>query len=462
MLDAQVTDSRRHETEPAAAIELLILVPTFNERKNVPGIVDGLDRTLKGVSWKVVFVDDNSPDGTVEAVRALARTDPRIQLISRHHRRGLSSAVVEGAFAAAAEVIVVMDGDRQHDETVLPVLYKTVRDGGADIASASRFLRADGADGPSSERRLRISNAIIRMANVAFGLNLTDPLTCFFAMRRGVLEQALPGLSESGFKLLVDRLESDPRAAGAEIRLGAPVQNVSHDAATEEVVVVTEAGESRFDRVLATVPSNVFTWMIDDRRQSDPDYFRRLESIDYLDAAVQVFATKQKFTPYCWHNISTPNAPFVVFLSLTNLVGTERYDGLNIYYIVDYVPREHEYMQMEPEALKSRWYDELGKIFPEFDREQVVDDAVFRLRSAQHIVDLGFEENKLTPYETPCPGVLLCNFSQIYPMDRGTNYAVHDGNEMAACLAESLRERRRGASATAAPAAASRESAEAT
>ena len=246
------------------------------------------------------------------------------------------------------------------------------------------------------------------------------------------------GYFEGGFRLLIDRLEEDLRAAGAEIRLGTPVRGLAHDAATDEVVVSTDGREERFDRVLATVPSGVFARMIDDRRASDPDYFRRLESIDYLDAAVQVFATPQKFTPYYWHNINTPDAPFVVFLSLTNLVGSERFDGLNIYYVGDYVPREHEYMTMEPEALKARWYDELGRIFPEFDRSQVVDDAVFRMRNAQHIVDIGFEENKLTPHETPCPGVLLCNFSQIYPMDRGTNYAVRDGNAMAERLREDL------------------------
>ena len=249
------------------------------------------------------------------------------------------------------------------------------------------------------------------------------------------------GYFDGGFHILVDRLVDELRASGAELRLNAPVRGLTHDAETDEVIVETEAGTERFDRVLATVPSNVFTKMIEDRRASDTDYFDRLESIDYLDAVVHVFASKQKFTPYYWHNINTPNAPFVVFLSLTNLVGSEDYDGLNIYYVGDYVPREHAYMGMEPEALKDRWYDELGKIFPDFDRSQVVDDGLFKLRNAQHIVDIGFEENKLTPHETPCPGVLLCNFSQIYPMDRGTNYAVRDGNAMAERMRESLEAR---------------------
>ena len=255
------------------------------------------------------------------------------------------------------------------------------------------------------------------------------------------------GYFDGGFRVIVEALEASLRGAGADIRLGAPVSSITHDADADEVIVETPAGTDRFDRVLATVPSNVFTRMIEDRRAEDAAYFDRLESIDYLDAVVHVFASRQKFTPYYWHNINSPDAPFVVFLSLTNLVGAERFDGLNVYYIGDYVPREHEYMSADADALKERWYGELGEIFPEFDRSQVVDDGLFKMRNAQHIVDIGFEENKLTPHETPCPGVFLCNFSQIYPMDRGTNYAVRDGNRMAELVGESLRARTPGGAA---------------
>ncbi len=242
------------------------------------------------------------------------------------------------------------------------------------------------------------------------------------------------GYFDGGFKIIIDALLE--RIQGVDIRLETRVASLKHEGG--RVVVTTAAGEERFDRVLATVPSNVLTSMIAGYEQTDPAYFARLRSIDYLDACVQVFATPQKITPYYWHNINTPNAPFVVFLSLTNLVGSEKYDDLNIYYIGDYVPPEHPYMSMDAAELKQRWYGELKKIFPEFDSSKVVDDGLFRLRNAQHIVDIGFEENKLLPHQTPCPGVLMCNFSQIYPMDRGTNYAVRDGNRMAEKLLASI------------------------
>lgn len=243
------------------------------------------------------------------------------------------------------------------------------------------------------------------------------------------------GYFEGGFKILVDELLK--RLGGnVEIKVGVRVNEMRHEGG--KVVVTTSAGLETFDRVLATVPSNILASIISKYESIQPDYFAKLRSIDYLDACVQVFATPQKFTPYYWHNINSPNAPFVVFLSLTNLVGSERYGDLNIYYIGAYVPTEHAYMAMDPAALKTQWYGELKKIFPQFDPTRVVDDALFRLKNAQHIVDIGFEDNKLVPYETPCPGVFMCNFSQIYPMDRGTNYAVRDGNVLAKKLLSSL------------------------
>lgn len=247
------------------------------------------------------------------------------------------------------------------------------------------------------------------------------------------------GYFDGGFGCISDELLKTIKGAGNEVRLNTLISKVRHDETTGKVVLTTAAGEETFDRVLLTVPSHVAAKLLSDYESADKDYFERIRSIDYLDAAIHVFATPQKFTKYYWHNINTPNSPFVVFLSLTNLVGSEPYNGLNIYYIGDYIPPEHEYMHMDPAALKARWYAEIKKMFPEFDPSKVVDDAVFRLRNAQHIVDIGFEENKLVPYDTPCPGVTLCNFSQIYPMDRGTNYAVRDGNAMAEKLLADLK-----------------------
>ena len=200
------------------AIELSVVIPTYNEKDNVAAIVANLEKVLGPDGWEVIFVDDASPDGTAEAVRGLGRLDRRVRLISRHNRRGLASAVVEGALAASAEIVAVMDGDLQHDEAVLPELYRRVAEGEADIASASRFLDDHAREGLSSDQRLQMSNTGIAMANRFFGLELTDPLTGFFVVRRDRLEKAVPHLSGLGFKILLDLVTSmDPPPRVSEV-----------------------------------------------------------------------------------------------------------------------------------------------------------------------------------------------------------------------------------------------------
>jgi dolichol-phosphate mannosyltransferase len=207
--------------EQARPIELSVVIPTYNERDNVAAVVESLEKVLGADGWEVIFVDDASPDGTAEAVRNLGRLDRRVRLISRHNRRGLASAVVEGALAASGEIVAVMDGDLQHDEAVLPELYRRVAEDEADIASASRFLEDHAREGLSSDQRLHMSNTGIAMANRFFGLELTDPLTGFFVVRRERLEQAVPHLSGLGFKILLDLITSmdpPPRVSEAPFR----------------------------------------------------------------------------------------------------------------------------------------------------------------------------------------------------------------------------------------------------
>jgi len=197
---------------------LSVVVPTFNERENVPELVRCLDKALAGQDWEVIFVDDNSLDGTADVIRELSRRDKRVRLIARHNRRGLSSAVIEGALAASSEIVAVMDGDLQHDETVLPRMLQIINSGEAELVSASRFLTQDGAAGLSSDTRVKLSNTGNSLSNLLFRLNMTDPLTGFFMMRRNVVLRALPELSEIGFKVLIDLIISaKPRPKVKEV-----------------------------------------------------------------------------------------------------------------------------------------------------------------------------------------------------------------------------------------------------
>ena len=137
----------------APAIELTVVSPTFNEKANIRPLVAKLDAALKGIAWQVIFVDDNSPDGTAEEVKAVAQADPRVQCIRRVGRRGLAGAVIEGALASAAPVVAVIDADLQHDETLLPAMLRLVQDDEADLVVASRYLDPEGLSSGLSRTR---------------------------------------------------------------------------------------------------------------------------------------------------------------------------------------------------------------------------------------------------------------------------------------------------------------------
>lgn len=194
----------RSEQAAARPPELTVVVPCYNERPNVAPLVRALDAALEGVAWEVLFVDDDSPDGTAEAARDLAAADPRVRCIRRIGRRGLASAVMEGALASSAPFVAVMDGDLQHDETRLPMMLATLRSGTCDLAVASRYVEGGDTAGLSSRFRHRLSDAGIRLAQRILPVRLTDPMSGFFMLRRPWLEATAPRVTGRGFKILLD------------------------------------------------------------------------------------------------------------------------------------------------------------------------------------------------------------------------------------------------------------------
>src|SRR6202140_2753589 len=168
---------------------LTVVVPCFNERANVAPMVAALDRALAGIDWEVVFVDDDSPDGTSATARELARGDARVRCIRRIGRRGLSSAVIEGALSSSADYVAVIDGDLQHDETRLPVMLAELRSGQHDLAVASRYVEGGNDAGLASQWRHVLSNGGIWLAQKVLPVKLTDPMSGFFMLRRALFEQ---------------------------------------------------------------------------------------------------------------------------------------------------------------------------------------------------------------------------------------------------------------------------------
>jgi dolichol-phosphate mannosyltransferase len=189
--------------------ELTIVVPTFNEKENVGLLVERLDDVLSDISWEVIFVDDDSPDGTSAEVRRLARIDRRVRSLHRIGRRGLSSACIEGVLASAAPLIAIMDGDLQHDERLLPAMVSALRTEPLDLVIGSRYVPGGGISG-LDRRRASISGIATRLGRLILKVEVADPMSGFFMVRREAFDRAARQLSAVSFKILVDLLASSP------------------------------------------------------------------------------------------------------------------------------------------------------------------------------------------------------------------------------------------------------------
>jgi dolichol-phosphate mannosyltransferase len=187
-------------------LELAIILPTFNERKNLRPMVERLDKALAGIRWEAIYVDDNSPDGTAEEARAIALTDPRIRVIHRIGRRGLASAAIEGMLSTAAPHVAVMDADHQHDPALLPGMLAAVASGDYDIAVASRFAEGSSTEDWGRPDRVKASGIANAIARKVTGVTLTDPMSGYFLLKGDTLRANAHRLSGVGFKILLDIL----------------------------------------------------------------------------------------------------------------------------------------------------------------------------------------------------------------------------------------------------------------
>ncbi|WP_294255805.1 glycosyltransferase family 2 protein [uncultured Sphingomonas sp.] len=192
-------------------LELAVVIPTFNERANVPLLIAKLDAALAGRAWEAIFVDDDSPDGTADAARAIGREDPRVRVIQRIGRRGLSSACIEGMCATAAPCVAVIDGDLQHDETLLPKMLDALQaDASLDVVIGSRFCEG-GCTGEWDSERVAKSAFATKLSRQVLKADLTDPMSGFFMIRSEIARGLVPVLSGIGFKILLDIMTASPK-----------------------------------------------------------------------------------------------------------------------------------------------------------------------------------------------------------------------------------------------------------
>ncbi len=185
---------------------LSIIVPTYNERENLPILVERIDKALRGkYSYEIIVVDDNSPDKTWEVALDLSNKGYPVILVKRPGKLGLGTAVLDGVKRARGKYIVVMDADLQHPPEVLPKLLETALEENADIVVASRYTRGGGVEGWSTIRKIISRGATLIAKLLLPQARLTsDPMSGFFLFRREIIEGV--ELNPLGYKILLEIL----------------------------------------------------------------------------------------------------------------------------------------------------------------------------------------------------------------------------------------------------------------
>ena len=240
-------------------------------------------------------------------------------------------------------------------------------------------------------------------------------------------------IEAQGGRVLIDRPAKRlaHRAGGFELTAGAPASfRKGHDPRAFD-----PAESETYDAVVATVPNDVFDALLDDdlRAAIGPEYLQRLHDIEYHTALCLLLELDRQFSPYYWTNIADPELPFVGLVEHTNFVEPERYDGRRFLYIANYLAPGDELLDLDADQLLERYTPGLRKVNPGFDRSWVKQRWLHREPAAQPIVTVGYPD-RIPPLQTGVPHLILANTTQIYPEDRGTNYAVRLGGDAAAEL----------------------------
>lgn len=231
--------------------ELAIVAPTYNESANVVPLLDALKQALNGIDYEVVFVDDDSPDGTADLVRSISRQDPRVRIVHRINRRGLASAAVEGALVSNAPYIAVMDADLQHDERILPRMLERLKSKNLDLVIGSRNVE-NGSMGQFAAHRVKLSTFGRWLSRIACKADLSDPMSGFFIVTRAFFDEVVRSLSNRGFKILVDIVASAKRPVRFE-EVGYTFRERAHGESKLDLMVGIEYIELLLDKTLGHI-----------------------------------------------------------------------------------------------------------------------------------------------------------------------------------------------------------------
>ena len=258
-----------------------------------------------------------------------------------------------------------------------------------------------------------------------------NKVTLRVASRKGAGQVEHLGYPMGSFGEVIEVLAERIAQQGGVVHTSASVtQIVDADGSATAMEVQLEGGETErreYDAIIATTPSYVFTRLAP---AMPPEYQSKLEDVDYLSAVLMVLVMDRPFTNKYWMNIADPNMPFVALIEHTNLIDKELYGGKHILYISNYPSRDNELYQMSGDELMDLFVPHLQKINPDFERSWVIEYHHHRVDGAQPIVGVNYGAG-IPDHRTPLQGLYLANTTQIYPEDRGTNYSVRMGRQVA-------------------------------
>jgi protoporphyrinogen oxidase len=236
------------------------------------------------------------------------------------------------------------------------------------------------------------------------------------------------GTYQGGFQAFADDISDELKQRGVDLRLSTPVNGIS-----EDLVITTDDSQEKFDQVLVTTSPGLLSKMV----PSLPDsYHAELRNLKSLGAVVLTLSLKNQLSEqgYYWHNIPKDQGfPFLAVVEHTNYLSPEYFGGDHIVYCGDYRDPDHEYFSLSEEELLDLFLPALKRINPKFEPGWVKKTWLYRTKYAQPVPELN-HSRKIPPLETPLPGLYFASMSQVYPWDRGTNFAVEIGRRAAGLM----------------------------
>lgn len=237
------------------------------------------------------------------------------------------------------------------------------------------------------------------------------------------------GTFEGGFQNFANLFADRLREIGVEIRLGEPVTRIENRQDSGEVSVLSGKSE-RFNKVLVTLSPEAMSRLVPSLPE---DYLRGLLNLKSMGAVVVTLALSHQLSKegYYWYNLpKSAGYPFLALVEHTNYVSADRFSGDHIVYMGDYLEPGHEYFQLSKDEILDRFLPALKKFNPNFERDWVRESWLFRTAYAQPVPLVNHSQN-IPAIETPLRGVYFASMSQVYPWDRGTNFAVEIGRRAA-------------------------------